>query len=213
MTKPRRSAFAPAFTRPLETDASRPLRRPRGYPLSFSRTNRQTSSAETRATCLRRPLTVLLVALVCAPVRGLPEDAEQPLLVDADIGTYDDAPNGTLELAGNVQLQQGTLRVEATRVTATKRDGKLFRVVATGAEGAPARFRQQINREEPVVHAHARSVDYGIADQQTKLTGDAFLSAGEREYNGGVIVWDMKENRVECRAGCRYTQHPRPTPD
>ena len=181
--------------------------------MSFNRTNRQTNCAETRAKSLSSPVTVVLLALLGAPVQSTPEDAEQPLSVDADSGSYDDAPNGTLELAGNVQLRQGTLRVEASRVTATKRDGKLYRVIATGAEGAPARFRQRIKPGEPVVHARARTVDYSIAEQQTKLTGDAFLSAGEREYNGGVIVWDMKENRVDCRAGCRYTQHPQAAPD
>ena len=158
------------------------------------------------------PATALAVALVSAPAPGLPEDAEQPLSIDADSGIYDDDPNGTLELSGDVRLRQGTLRVEAAQVRATKRDGELYRVVATGAEGAPVRFQQRINPGEPLARAHAQTVDYGIAEQRIKLTGDAFLSTGETEYAGGTIIWDMKENAVDCRDGCRYNGPP-PTPD
>lgn len=154
----------------------------------------------------------LVALLLCAPVLGLPEDALQPLSIDADNATYDDDPNGALELTGNVTVRQGTLHVTAERVEATKRDGKLNRVVATGAEGEPARFRQQIQPDEPPAHARAQKVDYSIAEQKAKLTGDAFLSAGERTYSGGTIIWDMKDNRVVCEDGCQMTGIP-PSPD
>ena len=180
--------------------------------MSFNRTSRPPRYAETPRREFGWHPTALLVALVCAPLLALPEDAEQPLSIDADSGTYDDDPNGTLELAGNVRLRQGTLRVEAARVRATKRDGELYRVVATGAQAAPVRFQQQINSGEPLARAHAQTVDYSIAEQRIKLTGDAFLSTGDTEYTGGTIIWDMKENAVDCRDGCRYSD-PRPTPD
>ena len=178
----------------------------------FNRTSRPPRFAETQSTGLGWPLTALAVGLVCAPVLALPEDAEQPLLIDADSSTYDHEPDGTLVLSGNVLVRQGTLRVEAARVRATKRDGKLYSVVATGAEGAPVRFQQQINPGEPLARAHAQTVDYSIAEEKIKLAGDAFLSTGEIEYSGGTIVWDMKENEVDCLDGCRY-KDPRTTSD
>ena len=179
----------------------------------FNRTSRSPLVAETSREGFGWLPAALLVALVGTPLLGLPEDANQPLLIDTDNGTYNDDPNGTLELSGNVRIQQGTLRVEAQRVTATKREGKLHRVVATGTEDAPARFRQQINPGEPLVRAHAERVDYSIADQETRLTGDAFLSTGEEQYSGGTIILDMKENGVVCRDGCQYIGSPRPSPD
>ena len=145
----------------------------------------------------------LLGVFVCAPLLGLPEDAEQPLKIDADSATYNDDPNGTIELSGNVRIEQGTLRVDAARVRATKREGKLHRIVATGGEDTPVRFQQRINPGEPLARAHARIIDYNIAEQQTKLTGDAFVSSGEREYTGGTITWDMKGNSFDCRDGCQ----------
>ena len=153
------------------------------------------------------------VVLLCTSVQALPDDAEQAMLVEADKGSYDDNPNGVYELSGNVLLEQGTLRVAADSVTASKRDGKLHRVVATAQDSEPARFRQQINPGEPFVEARAHTVDYAIAEERIELTGDAFLSDGNREFTGGVIVWDMADNRVSCHSGCRYKQIPRPASD
>ena len=143
----------------------------------------------------------------CIAAQGLPEDAEQPLSISADSVTYDDDPNGVIELLGNVDLQQGTLHMTAEQVRATKRDGKLNRVAATGAEGEPVRFQQLIDPENPPARGRAQTVDYSIEKQRTKLTGDAFLYLGNREYNGGTIIWDMKEKRVDCEA-CQITVHP-----
>ena len=137
----------------------------------------------------------------------MPGDAEQPLSIDAGNATYNDDPNGTIELSGNVRIEQGTLRIDAARVTATKRGGKLHRVVATGGD-TPVRLRQRIHPGEPPARAHARTIDYDIAEQRIKLTGDAFVAADEREYSGGTITWDMKENGFDCRDGCRYDGPP-----
>ncbi len=151
-----------------------------------------------------------MLALAYLPALALPEDSEQPLSIDADSITYDDDPNGTHELSGNVRFRQGTLQMEADRVVATKKDDKLYRVVATGEQDQPVSFRQRPSRDEELVQGRAQTVDYGIAEQRAKLTGDAFLSTGKREYTGGTIVWDMKENRVDCQAGCQYTELPPP---
>ena len=70
------------------------------------------------------------------------------------------------------------------------------------------------NRSTPASRsprAHAQTVDYSIAEQRIKLTGEAFLSTGDTEYTGGTIVWDMKENAVDCRDGCRYKDLRPPT--
>ena len=152
--------------------------------------------------------TVLLCTLLGMPVEGLPDDAAQPLSIDADSVTYDDDPDGIIELLGNVKLQQGTLHITAERISATKRDDKLNRVLATGADDEPVRFQQQVDAEEPPARGRAQTIDYSIEQERAKLTGDAFLAVGQREYNGGTIVWDMKENRVDCQAGCQFTEHP-----
>lgn len=178
----------------------------------FNRIRRPPAAVDTLPTGFGGRAGALIVVLACTPLPGAPGDAEQPLLIDADSGTYHDDPNGVLELSGNVRIRQGTWRVEAERVTATKREGKLHRVVATGGNNAPVRFRQRLAGEPPV-HGHARTIDYSIAEQQTELTGDAFLSTGESEYTGGTILWNRKEKGVVCRNGCRYARLGPSSPD
>ena len=150
----------------------------------------------------------VVLALVCGHANGLPEDARQTLTMKADKGTLQSQPNGVSELSGNVLLEQGTLRLDADRITAFKRENKLHRVVATGQANEPARFRQQLEPGKPYVHARAQSVEYAIAEERIKLSGEAFLSNGDGEYTGSTITWDMKENRVDC-AGCEYRGTPR----
>ena len=149
-----------------------------------------------------------LVAIVSQTATGLPEDAEQSLSIHADEGAYDTDPNGVSTLSGNVQVEQGTLRVSASLVTITNKDGKLDRVVAEGRPGEPARFRQCVNRGEPLVIGHAQTIDYAIAVDRVQFEGNAFLSKGPRQFAGGVITWDMVENDVDCRSGCVFTLPP-----
>jgi len=149
-----------------------------------------------------------VLVLLATPGQTLPEDAEQPLDIEADAGVYDTGSEGVSELTGDVRLQQGTLLVTADRMTASNRDEKLHRVVAEGSPDEPARFRQQINPGEAFVEAHADTIVYAIDEQRIEFKGDAFVAKGERKYWGGVLVWYLEENRVDCRAGCRFLIPP-----
>ena len=155
----------------------------------------------------------LLLALVAGPVSALPEDADQPVSIKADKGTADLNPNGVTELSGSVVVEQGTLRIAAHELTLTNRNGKLARAVATGDPDEPARLRQQVRADEPFVDAKAQTIDYRLADDRIELRGEAFLAKGDGEFEGGVIVYHLKDNRVECGAGCRAVLPPTTDPD
>lgn len=167
-----------------------------------------TTALPDRTAALAGPGIVLLAALVAAPVSALPEDADQPVSIEADKGTADLNPNGVTKLSGSVVVEQGTLRIAAHHLTLTNRGGKLARAVATGAPDEPARLRQQVRADEPFVIAHAETIDYRLADNRIELRGEAFLSNGDGEFTGGIIVYDVKENHVDCKAGCRVVLPP-----
>ena len=138
-------------------------------------------------------------ALVSASaVHALPEDSEQQIHIRADEGRFD--PDGQSVLTGAVEIEQGTLRLTADRVTVATRDKGLHRIVAEGAAQAPVRFRQQINPDEPFANGRAEHVDYVVAKERLSLKGNAFLSVGEREFAGDVIFWDIKDGRVDARS-------------
>ena len=141
---------------------------------------------------------VLMLAALFA--LALPEDREQPIEIQADEGSFD-PDRGVSVLAGSVLLNQGTLRVSASRVTISNRGGQLDRIVAEGEADAPATFRQRLSVGEPFVNAHARRIDYAIAEQRIELKGGAFLSQDDREFSGEEIFWNIEEGRVDARSG------------
>ena len=138
-------------------------------------------------------------ALAAAVAYGLPDDSAQELLIEATESTYD-ASTGVTVLTGAVRVRQGSLRIDASRVTTTAEDGRLSRVVAEGAADQPAKLRQRINPDDPFVTAQADRIDYSIADERLELTGNAVLEQNDREIAADVIFWHIKEGRVSARS-------------
>ena len=162
-----------------------------------------------------RLLPVALFAWTAAHAHGLPGDQAEELVIQADEAVYD-TKTGVNVLSGHVRIDQGSLRVEASRVTTTTNaDGGLSRIVAEGAPERPATLRQRINPGEPLVTARAARVDYAVAEGHMELRGNAFLKQGDREVGGDVVSWDMKEGRVSARSnqpgGVTTKWQPKPT--
>lgn len=143
-------------------------------------------------------------------------DRDQPIHIQADEGNYDPA-SGVSVLTGGVQIDQGTLRLEAATVTLSNAtDGTVQRIVAEGTPQQPATFRQRLQADQPVVSAHARRIDYSVAEQHIELLGSAYLSQQDREFAGEVIFWDIEKGRVDARSdepgGVRLKWRPTPKP-
>lgn len=163
-----------------------------------------TNSKNDRLAPLRAGVAVTL-ALTAAFVAGLPEDSQQPIAVEADESSGDYSSSGVFVLTGSVQIDQGTLRIEADSVTVTNQGGRIVRLVA---EGQPARFRQHLAADEPFVNARARRIDYAVAEERLEMKGDAFLSQNDRELSSETIFWDIKEGRVVSRGSVKLKWQP-----
>ena len=149
--------------------------------------------------------TALTLAVVSAA--GLVEDSEQPIDVQADEGSCD--PNSSVcVLTGTVRIQQGTLRLEANKVTLSNQGGQIERIVAEGRTGEPARLRQRLNPSEPFANASAQRIDYAVGEGRVELRGDAHLSQNDREFSGDILFWDTREGRVHAPSGVRLQWHP-----
>lgn len=161
-----------------------------------------------------RRATALLLAFAAAIAQGLPEDSDQELVIQANEAVYDTA-TGVNVLTGAVRIDQGTLHVEANRVTTTSTEQRLRRIVAEGDGDEPATLRQRVRAGEPPVTARAARIDYAVAEGQLELRGGAFLQQGDRQVGGDVISWDMKEGRVSARStepgGVTTKWQPKPT--
>ncbi len=147
---------------------------------------------------------------------ALPEDAEQPIEIQADAGSYD-PDRGVSVLTGAVQIDQGSLRMRAHTVTVSNDNRRVARIVAEGHADAPAEMRQRLRPGEPFVSARAARIDYSLAEERIELRGDAYLAQAEREFAGEVILYDVKAGRVDARSeqpgGVRLKWQPVPTSD
>lgn len=171
--------------------------------------------ADRRTACTGRAAVALLLGSVAVAAFGLPEDAEQPIEIQADAGSYDPDRDVSV-LTGAVQIDQGSLRMAAHTVTVSNDNRRVARIVAEGSADDPARMRQRLRRGEPFVSARAARIDYSLAEERIEMRGNAHLVQAEREFAGEVIFYDVKTGRVDARSdrpgGVRLKWQPTPAP-
>ena len=153
-----------------------------------------------RVTTIRARGFVLLCLTICSFVAAaLPADMDQELTItfdEADVTTND----GVSVVRGNVQLQQGTLRVEAETMDITTEAGRIVKVVGRGTDASPAQFSQQVRVDEPPLTGTAETITYITAAERLELDGRARIEQPARRIEGGTIHWNAREGRATARA-------------
>lgn len=132
-----------------------------------------------------------------AAALAVPEDAEQPIHIQADRAEMD-RNAGTVVYSGSVEATQGTMKVTADEMTVEIEDRKVVRIIATGE---PAKYQQQIDPEQGEVKADARTIVYHTQDERVDLRGEAFLEQGGNEIAGELIHYDIVAGKVNAEAG------------
>ena len=140
------------------------------------------------------------------PVHGLPDDADQPIHfragnVEGDLlvgglspSTADGAsPAKRVVATGSVQVDQGSMRLEADRVVIESVDEQITLV---DAQGDPARYRQQPKPGAGFIEARAANILYRPADARIELIGRALLTLDSDEFRGDVITYDIRQGKV-----------------
>lgn len=131
------------------------------------------------------------------PAAALPEDADQPIQIQAERAEMD-RNAGTVVYSGGVEARQGTMLVNADRMTVHSEDGKVVRITATGR---PAKYQQQLEAEEGLVKADAETITYHTSEERVNLQGKAFLEQGGNEISGAFIDYDIVAGKVIAQAG------------
>jgi lipopolysaccharide transport protein LptA len=107
-----------------------------------------------------------------------------------------DFANSRWTFDGNVHIEapeQGTLRSDAAVVEF--RDNHIARATITGK---PAAFEQKRTDSDKVARGHADEIVYDVAAGTVRLTTDAWLSNGQNEISGPMLVYNMREQRVQA---------------
>lgn len=140
----------------------------------------------------------LLCALLVPPaVFGLTSDRQQPIHIEADSVTLNDAA-GTAVYRGNVHFTQGTTHLEAEEVTVYSADReKVDKVIA---DGDPATFRQRPDNQPEDVRGQARHIEYYADNERVILVRDAHLWQGKNEFSGSRIEYNIAAETVKAQS-------------
>lgn len=131
---------------------------------------------------------VFAALFATAPAFALQSDSRQPIQIEADQGSLDQA-NQSTTFTGNVIIKQGTLNINAASVNVTRNDkGEQF----MKANGSPVRFSQTLDGNKGVVNGQANNVTYSSASGTVVLTGNAKVQRGGDVAEGAVITYNMR---------------------
>ncbi len=90
------------------------------------------------------------------------------------------------ELHGNLRSDQATVEF---------RDNHIARATITGK---PAEFEQQRAGSEQMARGHADEIVYDVSDGTVRLTNDAWLTDGQNEISGPLLVYNVRAQRVQA---------------
>lgn len=143
-----------------------------------------------------RFVTGIGVVLFSSGLLALPEDAAQPIHIQADSLEMDQqAQRGIYR--GSVRVDQGTLRVTADEMIVEIRDNKVIKITASGN---PAHYQQQLEKNAGQVEADASIIIYHTLEERLDLRGNALLTQQGNKISGDYIRYDIVAGKVDAQA-------------
>ncbi len=126
---------------------------------------------------------------------GLDSDRNEPIHIEADRAMLDEKEETSI-YEGNVQLRQGSFRLQGDSMTVYLENKQVGRIMLTGD---PASMQQRRDDSATDQHAEADSIDYNAADERLILQGNARIwKIGEEEFSSERIVFNLKDNTVNA---------------
>ena len=147
----------------------------------------------------KRTLLRLAAALCCWPLSAaaLPEDRHQAIEIQSREAVREEA-KGLTVYSGDVTITQGSIRIDADRVTVHSEGSDITRIVCIGR---PARYRQQPEPDSGLVIASGNTIQYDLGTDVILLTGNASLEQDEATLSGERIEYDLKQEVIRATGG------------
>jgi lipopolysaccharide export system protein LptA len=154
------------------------------------------------AGCPARPRSLssvcLLALCLCWPwgsACALEGDQQQPVYIEADSVELDDIQD-TSVYTGNVQIDQGSMRILADQVTVKHKEDRHPRFIV--AVGNPVRYRQDVEGEKGEVHGRAQRMEYDADKDELTLIDQAELTQATDRFASDRIVYDRARSQVKA---------------
>jgi lipopolysaccharide transport protein LptA len=106
--------------------------------------------------------------------------------------------NSRWNFEGNVRIdaeQRGSLRSDQAVVEF--KDNHIARATITGK---PAAFEQRRANSDQIARGHADQILYDVNDGTVRLTDEAWLSDGQNEISGPLLVYNIREQQIQAVA-------------
>lgn len=140
--------------------------------------------------------TILALGLVAPGAYALPDDREQPIHISADRALRDES-KGVTVYSGSVLMRQGSMELEAERITFYHSKEHADQIVA---QGSPAKMRQQPELEKGLVHAQADMIRYFRQQQRIRLQTNASIEQDGALVTGNSIDYFIEKQLVKAQA-------------
>jgi lipopolysaccharide export system protein LptA len=140
----------------------------------------------------------LVIAICwCTLSNALPSDRQQPIKIESDRAEQNEK-KGTTTYEGSVIIRQGTIKINADKVTVFSDANKVDRIVC---EGKPAHYQQRRNPQDGLVLASASTIKYFLVNDKIALIKNASLEQKGTVITGEQIDYDLKAEVVKATAG------------
>lgn len=150
--------------------------------------------APLRGNCAK--ILFLLLSIPSVLTYALPDDRDQPIHITADKALRDEKKGVTI-YSGNVQMNQGSMELEADKLTIYHPSDDAEKFIA---EGNPAKMRQQPELNKGVVHAHARVIQYFRLENRVHLKTEASIEQDGAVVNGDTIDYFIDEQLIQAQS-------------
>ncbi|WP_082354005.1 lipopolysaccharide transport periplasmic protein LptA [Marinagarivorans algicola] len=139
------------------------------------------------------------------PALSLQSDRNQPITIDANTAERDELA-GTTTYAGNVEMAQGSMRINADKIVIYNTKDKVTKIIA---RGKPAAYQQKPNDTEGKVVARANILEYQIDKETLRLLEGASLQQEGTSLSGNTIEYDVRRSVVKAGSDAKQNQRVR----
>jgi len=135
------------------------------------------------------------MVFVTSLVLALPEDANQPIEIEAQSVVVDET-TGFNEFSGDVEVRQGSLLLFAELIQVQTDNEEVVSMIAKGSLEKPAKYIQSQENQARFIEATATLITYDVDKGMIFLVGNAHLVQGFDSFSGDTLNYDINNDKV-----------------
>ena len=138
---------------------------------------------------------ILLMVFITSMVLALPEDAKEPIEIEARSVVVDES-TGFNEFSGNAEVRQGSLLLLAELIQVQTNNEEVVSMIAKGSLEKPAKYIQSQENQARFIEATATLITYDVDEGMIFLVGNAHLVQGFDSFSGETLDYDINNDKV-----------------